>query len=47
MGGPQPLFTYAFAHNCADKCDGLWLWTGYNPPLDKYQGPRRACQKAA
>lgn len=37
MAGPQPLFTFDFARNCGDKCDGLWLWTGYNPPIDKYQ----------
>jgi len=37
MGAPQPLFTFAFANTCSDKCDGLWLWTGYNPPLDRYK----------
>ncbi len=38
ISAPQPLFTYDFARNCGDKCDGMWLWTGYNPPIDKYQG---------
>lgn len=38
ISAPQPLFTHDFARNCSDKCHGMWLWTGYNPPIDKYQG---------
>jgi ABC-type branched-subunit amino acid transport system substrate-binding protein len=37
IGAPQPLFTYNFARGCGDACDGMWLWTGYNPPIDRYQ----------
>lgn len=37
ISAPQPLFTRDFARNCGDKCHGLWLWTGYNPPIDRYQ----------
>jgi ABC-type branched-subunit amino acid transport system substrate-binding protein len=36
MGGAQPLFTFDFGKNCSDKCDGLRLWTGYNPPIEQY-----------
>ena len=36
MAGPQPLFTYDFGRNCADKCAGMWMWTGYNPPIEQY-----------
>jgi len=32
-GGVQPLFTRAFAEECGQRCDGLWLWTGYDPPI--------------
>jgi ABC-type branched-subunit amino acid transport system substrate-binding protein len=37
ISAPQPLFTYDFAYQCKDKCDQMWVWTGYNPPIDKYQ----------
>jgi len=33
MGGPQPLFTRAFAQECGARCHDLWLWTGYDPPI--------------
>jgi ABC-type branched-subunit amino acid transport system substrate-binding protein len=33
MGGPQPLFTYNFGNDCGEKCNGMWLWTGYLPPI--------------
>ena len=36
MAGPQPLFTYEFGRNCADRCAGMWMWTGYNPPIEQY-----------
>jgi ABC-type branched-subunit amino acid transport system substrate-binding protein len=38
MGGAQPLFTYAFANNCSDRCAHLRVWTGYNPPIEQYAG---------
>lgn len=37
IGAPQPLFTYDFGRNCADSCNGMWVWTGYNPPIDRYK----------
>jgi ABC-type branched-subunit amino acid transport system substrate-binding protein len=32
-GGAQPLFTYDFANNCKAFCNGMWVWTGYNPAI--------------
>ena len=32
-GGPQPLFVNYFARECGSKCNGMWVWTGYTPPL--------------
>ncbi|MCA1833372.1 MAG: ABC transporter substrate-binding protein [Actinomycetota bacterium] len=40
MGGPQPLFTRSFAQQCGTRCNGLWLWTGYNPPIGANLGRR-------
>jgi ABC-type branched-subunit amino acid transport system substrate-binding protein len=34
FGGAQPLFTRDFAQNCKANCDGMWVWTGYNPPIE-------------
>jgi ABC-type branched-subunit amino acid transport system substrate-binding protein len=34
--GAQPLFTADFARSCAQACDGMWLWTGYNPPIEAF-----------
>ena len=34
IGGAQPLFTRSFAENCQATCDGMWVWTGYNPPIE-------------
>ena len=34
-GGAQPLFNRAFAENCRSLCDGMWVWTGYNPPIER------------
>jgi len=31
--GAQPLFNESFARNCGEKCSGMLLWTGYNPPI--------------
>jgi branched-chain amino acid transport system substrate-binding protein len=36
VGGPQPLFTYDFGNSCGAKCDGMWLWTGYLPPIGDF-----------
>jgi ABC-type branched-subunit amino acid transport system substrate-binding protein len=38
MGGPQPLFTRNFAQQCGTKCNGMWLWTGYDPPIAQNLG---------
>ncbi len=32
----QPLFTTDFARGCGNECDGLWVWTGYNPPIEAF-----------
>lgn len=34
FGGAQPLFTRGLAENCKNLCDGMWVWTGYNPPIE-------------
>jgi ABC-type branched-subunit amino acid transport system substrate-binding protein len=34
FGGAQPLFTRDFAEGCKAICDGMWVWTGYNPPIE-------------
>jgi ABC-type branched-subunit amino acid transport system substrate-binding protein len=31
--GGQPLFNDTFATNCKELCDGIWVWTGYNPAI--------------
>ena len=32
-GGAQPLFNERFARDCGRPCDGMLVWTGYNPPI--------------
>jgi ABC-type branched-subunit amino acid transport system substrate-binding protein len=32
-GGAQPLFNAKFARDCGEACNGMLLWTGYNPPI--------------
>lgn len=32
-GGAQPLFNERFARDCGRPCDGMVVWTGYNPPI--------------
>ncbi|HZQ28136.1 MAG TPA: ABC transporter substrate-binding protein, partial [Acidimicrobiales bacterium] len=32
-GGAQPLFNATFARQCGQPCDGMLLWTGFNPPI--------------
>jgi ABC-type branched-subunit amino acid transport system substrate-binding protein len=34
FGGAQPLFTRDFAEGCKALCDGMSVWTGYNPPIE-------------
>jgi ABC-type branched-subunit amino acid transport system substrate-binding protein len=34
IGGAQPLFTRPFAENCQAACDGMYVYTGYNPPIE-------------
>ncbi|HZS13143.1 MAG TPA: ABC transporter substrate-binding protein [Candidatus Dormibacteraeota bacterium] len=34
--GAQPLFSADFARSCAQMCDGMWVWTGYNPPIESF-----------
>jgi ABC-type branched-subunit amino acid transport system substrate-binding protein len=36
LGAAQPLFTYSFGTTCGDKCNGMQVWTGYNPPLEQF-----------
>ncbi|HVF73770.1 MAG TPA: ABC transporter substrate-binding protein [Acidimicrobiales bacterium] len=38
FGGAQPLFTRDFAEKCRSSCKGMWVWTGYNPPIEQYAG---------
>ncbi len=40
MAGAQPLFTANFADNCAENCEDMWVWTGYNPPIEQYAPER-------
>lgn len=34
FGGAQPLFNRRMAENCGILCNGMWVWTGYNPPIE-------------
>lgn len=34
FGGAQPLFNRRMAENCGTLCNGMWVWTGYNPPIE-------------
>ena len=34
-GGAQPLFNERFARDCGGPCDGMLVWTGYNPPIGR------------
>lgn len=33
IGGPQPLFNRSFGVNCAQKCHGMQVWSGFTPPV--------------
>lgn len=35
-GAAQPLLTRSFATNCQAKCDQMWVWTGFKPPIESY-----------
>jgi ABC-type branched-subunit amino acid transport system substrate-binding protein len=35
--GAQPLFNAKFARDCGEPCNGMLLWTGYNPPIGEKQ----------
>jgi len=35
--GAQPLFTHDFEVNCQDACDGMWVWSGFKPYVEKYK----------
>lgn len=37
MAAAQPLFTDSFGRECKSPCDGMVVWTGYNPPLEQYR----------
>ena len=34
-GGAQPLFNESFARDCGAPCEGMLVWTGYNPPVGR------------
>ncbi|HEX7168507.1 MAG TPA: ABC transporter substrate-binding protein [Acidimicrobiales bacterium] len=34
-GGAQPLFNERFGRDCGKPCDGMLVWTGYNPPIGR------------
>lgn len=36
VGGPQPLFNRSFGVNCAQRCHGMWVWTGFTPPVEPF-----------
>jgi ABC-type branched-subunit amino acid transport system substrate-binding protein len=36
--GAQTLFNEQFAANCGKSCNGLIVWTGYNPPIGNLAG---------
>lgn len=36
--GAQTLFNEQFASNCGKPCNGMLVWTGYNPPIGNLAG---------
>lgn len=39
FGGAQPLFdTQAFADQCGSTCNGMQVWTGFQPPIGSFSG---------
>jgi ABC-type branched-subunit amino acid transport system substrate-binding protein len=38
LDAAQPLFTYGFGTACKDQCNGVQVWTGFNPPLEQFAG---------
>ncbi|MHB8511153.1 MAG: ABC transporter substrate-binding protein [Actinomycetota bacterium] len=43
-GGPQPLFVDSFAQACGQRCNGMWVWTGYKPPIDSFASEPNVAQ---
>ena len=37
-GAAQTLFTKQFADQCQAKCDRLVIWSGFNPPIERFAG---------
>ena len=37
-GAAQPLFTKNFADQCQRTCDKLVIWSGFNPPIERFAG---------
>lgn len=35
--GAQPLFNRNFSRGCGEVCDGVWVWSGYNPAIGENQ----------
>jgi ABC-type branched-subunit amino acid transport system substrate-binding protein len=36
LATPQPLFNASFAQGCQKTCDGLRVWTGFRPAIEKF-----------
>jgi ABC-type branched-subunit amino acid transport system substrate-binding protein len=36
IAGPQPLFNRSFGSTCGAKCHGMWVWTGFLPPVGRF-----------
>ena len=46
-GAAQPLFTRDFAQNCQLPCDKLVVWTGFNPPIERFASTSGVAQYVA
>jgi ABC-type branched-subunit amino acid transport system substrate-binding protein len=44
FGGAQPLFSRDFAQKCGTQCAGMWLWTGYLPPIEQFAAQEKVAQ---
>lgn len=44
FGGAQPMFNRSFAAACGSSCDGMWVWSGYQPPLGSFAGQPAAAE---
>jgi ABC-type branched-subunit amino acid transport system substrate-binding protein len=47
FGLAQPLFTRDFEAQCKDSCNGMWVWTGYNPPIEAFANTPGVAQYAS